>query len=177
MKRFISVILLLAIAANAAGFIIAFHINRESCYTNAMADIKSRDSEDAVILKINLEPDGLLPEDLERIKAHEIRYKGRMYDISREFTRNDTLFIYCLPDEEEDDLIAGFVRIIDDLTSEKKKNPVNNTNPVKLINFETNLLTLNLPVPVYYTGLPVRYITGHYKPVDPAVPHRPPELT
>lgn len=47
-------------------------------------------------------------DEFERVNGHEIKYYGNMYDIYQEEIKGDTLFIYCLSDENEDKLDEAF---------------------------------------------------------------------
>ncbi len=49
--------------------------------------------------------------DLVRVEKHEIRYKGKMYDILREESVGDVTIFYCLRDHKEEMLISGFKKV------------------------------------------------------------------
>ena len=47
-----------------------------------------------------------------RVDDHEVRVKGKMYDVARVETTRDSVRIYCLYDEKEDSLIALCTELI-----------------------------------------------------------------
>lgn len=50
--------------------------------------------------------------DVEWLNESELTYSGKMYDIIKQETRNDTTILYCLNDEKEDILNKVFAEII-----------------------------------------------------------------
>jgi hypothetical protein len=47
-----------------------------------------------------------------KVDEHEIKVNGKMYDISRIEKAGDTLLVYCLHDEAEDNLLAFLNKIL-----------------------------------------------------------------
>lgn len=41
-----------------------------------------------------------------KVEDHEVKVGGKMYDIARIRIKDDSVYVYCLHDEKEDDLIA-----------------------------------------------------------------------
>lgn len=70
-----------------------------------------------------------------RVGDDEMKWKGKMYDISRTQRRGDQIIVYCLHDENEDNLLVLLNSILKNASKDKK--PV----PSSLLGF------LNLAVP------------------------------
>lgn len=55
------------------------------------------------LIKININSSSYNDDDIyDRVNDKEFSYYGRMYDIYKEDVSNDTLYLYCVSDENED---------------------------------------------------------------------------
>jgi len=94
---------------NTMGYYFVFRINQSFIRSEVKGIIKSGCLEaNYTLLKI-VKP-GSNP-DFKKTETDEFTYLGRMYDVVREWTKNDTTFYYCINDKQEDQLITGFQTI------------------------------------------------------------------
>lgn len=84
-----------------------------------------------------------------KVEDHEVMVDGKMYDIARVQMRSDSVFVYCLHDEKEDDLLI----LVDYLVScpVTKKDSI----PGVVMRF----LSLTFLIPSTHFGLPERSLT------------------
>lgn len=57
----------------------------------------------------------------EKVDNHEIRWQGKMYDVVSASLANGKLVIRCIPDEKENNLMAGFLQQVKDKMGDKKQ--------------------------------------------------------
>lgn len=58
-----------------------------------------------------------------KVEEHEIKVAGKMYDISRVLEKNGKVFIYCLHDKAEDNLLAFLDKILSLPLKDKNTSP------------------------------------------------------
>jgi hypothetical protein len=73
------------------------------------------------------------------IEEHEIKIGGKMYDIARTTELNDLIYVYCLHDEKEDNLLALIEHIVSSPLKDK------NSIPGSVMQF----LSLSFLIPVW----------------------------
>jgi hypothetical protein len=57
------------------------------------------------------------------LEENEIRYKGKMYDIYKKFEKDDTIILYCICDDKENNLDKAFSVYIQNLTTKNSPQP------------------------------------------------------
>ena len=101
------------IILNTFGSVALFYYNKKSIKKEMKALLRSNPPLDKlVIIKVSNEKKGY-----QRIDKYEFMLKGKMYDIIKEETRNDTIVFHCINDTKEDELIASFSGLINDNTN------------------------------------------------------------
>ena len=149
MKRILSIFLVLLIVFNTGGyFFVYFQLGN---YFKQIAFNKINDYiplEKLELIKININSATYNDNDIyDRVNDKEFSYYGNMYDIYKEDIFNDTLFLYCVNDENEDIINNA----IDIYINEKKNDNSNSaiTNIIKtfitiaLAPNETNYYSIN----------------------------------
>jgi len=58
-----------------------------------------------------------------RVEDHEIKVDGKMYDIARIETAGETLHVYCVHDEDEDNLLSFLDAVLNNIQQDKKPVP------------------------------------------------------
>jgi hypothetical protein len=113
-KKPISILLIFLITFNAGGyFFIYFQLEnhfKQKAY-NKINDVIPIEELELIKLPRN----GTYIKDqsqFNRLGNKEILYYGKMYDIYKEVTLNDTLYLYCLNDENEDIIEKAFAEYI-----------------------------------------------------------------
>lgn len=101
MRRLFSSFLLIVILANFAGgytyFVIrALHIKHE-----IQALLRSLPDESLEVISLSIHEFNRV-----RVEEHEVKVNGKMYDIARIKQEGDTLHIFCVHDEAEDNLLS-----------------------------------------------------------------------
>jgi hypothetical protein len=93
--------------AHFAGFYIYFFVQLKQVREEMRAQLKQMPADKLELIKLSIS-------DFEKAKVeeHEIKVSGKMYDISRIEKVGDTLFVYCLHDEAEDNLLAFLDKIL-----------------------------------------------------------------
>jgi len=141
LKKVLSIFLVLLIVFNTGGyFFIYFQLGN---YFKQIAFNKINDFvplEKLELIRININSDAYNDDDIyDRVNDKEFSYYGNMYDIYKEDISNDTLFLYCVSDENEDIINNA----IDIYINEKKNDNSNSaiTNIIKI--FITIALTPN----------------------------------
>ncbi|MEI6456384.1 MAG: hypothetical protein WCO93_08850 [bacterium] len=107
MKKVAALILLLIFLFNSMGYYFLFEVNRALVKREMTAYMK-RTGIKLSILKIS---NPVHNPDFKRIDKREFLYQGRMYDILKEVKQGAVTVFYCIHDEKEQNLIAGFKRV------------------------------------------------------------------
>jgi hypothetical protein len=144
LRRLISIFLILLVAFNAGGYFFVY-FQLENCFKqvafNRINDYMP--IEDLELIKINLNS---INESFERVEDREFTLNGKMYDIYQEYVSNDTLYLYCVNDENEDMMHSAFASFIN-----SKKNDTPNSaisNIIKI--FITIALVPNIEKDILY---------------------------
>jgi hypothetical protein len=113
MKRIPALVLLAVLLVNAAGFYVYYVIELQRIHSAMRAHLRTLP--DHALTRLSLTPQGyrnaLVEED-------EIRVSGDMFDVGRVKITADSIIVYALHDEREDDLIG----LVNDIIS-KPFNP------------------------------------------------------
>jgi hypothetical protein len=67
----------------------------------------------------------LTPEEFKtaRVEYHEIKVDGKMYDIARIQTIDEALHVYCVHDEEEDNLLTFLNAVLNNIQNDRQSIP------------------------------------------------------
>lgn len=92
---------------NAAGFYVYYALQLQRIHSEMREALKFLpDSELEVLVVSNTDYKNFLVDD------HEVKVKGKMYDIARITFSKDSVKVFCVHDENEDDLFALLSEII-----------------------------------------------------------------
>jgi hypothetical protein len=139
LKRIISIFIVLLIVFNTGGyFFIYFQLES---YFKQIAFNRINEFlplEELQLIKIAKSSTEFSNSDIyDRKNEKEFSYYGNMYDIFKEDITNDTLFLYCVSDENEDIIHNAFASYI----NEKK----NDNKSTAVINIIKIFITIALP--------------------------------
>jgi hypothetical protein len=124
LKKLISIFLVLLIAFNAGGYFFVY-FQLENCFKqvafNRINDYMP--IENLELIKINLNSINC---NFERIEDKEFTLNGKMYDIYQENISNDTLYLYCVNDENEDMMHSAFASFINAKKNDTPNSAISN---------------------------------------------------
>jgi hypothetical protein len=110
MKKVIPLLLATIFLFNTMGYFIVFKWAEYSVKTAMKTLIHSVDKKDLTQLKISRsEVEGLEWHD----SGKEVKYKGHMYDVASVSGSKEGIIIYCISDDDEDELAVGLEDHID----------------------------------------------------------------
>lgn len=120
MKRLISILLVMMLIFNSAGYVLVFYqlkkYFKKEAFSKLEKYINPADLTTIVVSKYQYENED---ENFYFVEPHEIKYFGKMYDIARtEFTA-DSIRIYALNDENEDNLHELFAQFFSRTLNDK----------------------------------------------------------
>lgn len=118
MKRFHAYIFLLILAINLVGGYLYFGIRIMHLHEEKRASLRMKDVSELEVITLSLEQfKSVLVED------DEMELNNKMYDIARTEVNDDTIIVYCLHDEDEDNLLSLLDTILSNSTKDKKPVP------------------------------------------------------
>lgn len=89
-----------------------FHIQRSQVRKEVKLRIKQGvPEEQMLIFRFSTAAPGL--QNLQWENPHEFRFRGRMYDVVRQHTANDSIYLYCIDDQQETRLFATLSELVD----------------------------------------------------------------
>lgn len=111
--------MLLVFLLNGAGFYVYYIIQLQQIRKEMREALKLIPDHDLEILKLTKK------QFLQaRVEDHEVRVNGKMYDIARVKLQGETVLVYCLHDEMEDNLLAFLNEIVGKPLKDKTPRPV-----------------------------------------------------
>lgn len=128
MKRIISIFLVLLIVFNAGGYLFVYfqlvnHFKQVSF--NKINDFIPE--KELLLIKIAVNSSDYTNEDVyDRVEDREFKYYGKMHDIFQEELKNDTLYLYCVSDENEDIIHNAFATYVNDKKNDNQNKPILN---------------------------------------------------
>ena len=144
MKKALSLLLLTIFMYNLIGYTAVVYYSQKDLKRRIKENIFTflKDSELEVFSINQSEP---FPENFNFIDEHEFSFKGKLYDIVRQSTSDDTVFLYCINDENEEEIIEKYKEFIEDNLDELAEDK-SELNCFKLINLEVqpDIAVLNL---------------------------------
>lgn len=103
---------------NTCGYVLLYW-NLKKVYKHSMFS-KIEKGEIKAELKELIIPNNLMGSSrFVRIESREIKYDGKMYDIIKEYSRNDSIHFFCINDENEDFLDRFFLETVESNTNKK----------------------------------------------------------
>lgn len=134
MKRLASIVFLLILFLNLVGAYVYFGVRMVQIRKEMRAELRQMDESelDKIILTIKEYKEALVEDD-------EMELNNRMYDIARTELQGDRIIVYCLHDENEDNLLVLLDSILSN--SSKDKKPI----PSSLLGF-VNLISLPIHI-------------------------------
>ncbi len=110
LKILIYILIVLSLLFNAVGNMIAFMALRSSAWAESKARIEMDvPAGELVLFSIPKCSNHCNLPDVEDGQM-EFSYSGTMYDVIRRYETSDSVFIECLRDEQEEELIEAFIR-------------------------------------------------------------------
>jgi hypothetical protein len=107
LKKVAPIFILIIFLFNSMGYYFLFEVNRAMVKREMSARLK-RDGVKLTILSI---ADPSKDQNFKRIESREILYHGKMYDVLKEVRREGVTLFYCIHDEKEQNLLAGFKKV------------------------------------------------------------------
>jgi hypothetical protein len=164
MKKGLSVFILCLFLAHFAGFYVYFFIQLTQVRQEMRAQLKHLPADQLQLIKLSNEE-----YKKAKVDEHEIKVDGKMYDIARMYTEADTIFIYAIHDEAEDNLLAFLDRILS--VPLKDKSAPNQILKFTTLTFIVPALLQHNPsrcvIPVAETGYLASHITFIQLPDSP----------
>jgi len=128
MKMKIPGIIAFILLFQSVGYFIVFEIRQAIIHEQTKERIEKNIPDcELVIFKISLNAKSDHKTTLQRINKKEFRFHNRMYDIVRQKTCNDTVWYYCISDEEETTLFSD----LDSLIKQQQESNPNHKNQQK----------------------------------------------
>ena len=107
MKRIASILILGVMLVNGAGFYMYYAVQLSSIRREMRAALKHTPDRQLQILKLTRSQFANARKD-----EHEVRFNGKMYDVVRVKPKDDVLWVYCIHDEKEDNLLTFIQEIV-----------------------------------------------------------------
>lgn len=113
LKRLISILLVIMLIFNSAGYIIVFYQLKKYIKKEALSKLENYiNPEDLTTIVISKHQFENEDDNFFFVEPHEIKYFGKMYDIARIEHTADSVRIHALSDENEDNLHELFAQFI-----------------------------------------------------------------
>jgi hypothetical protein len=107
LKKAAASFLLFIFLFNSMGYYFLFEVNRALVKREMTAQMQ-RSGVKLSILRIS---DPVRNPDFKRLDKREFLYQGKMYDILKEVKKGAVSIFYCIHDEKEQKLLAGFKKV------------------------------------------------------------------
>lgn len=101
MKKPVAIFILVTLLFNGAGFYVYYALQLKQIRIEMRAALKFIPENKLEVLKLTRTTFTLFKKE-----ENEILFEGEMFDIARVICKNDSVFVYCLRDEKENNLIA-----------------------------------------------------------------------
>lgn len=118
MKRSASYIFLFILLLNLVGGYLYFGVRMMHIHDKKRAELKTKDVSELEVITLSLKEfrKALVGDD-------EIELDDKMYDIARTEKKGDSIIVYCLHDEDEDNLLSLLDSILSNSSKDKKPVP------------------------------------------------------
>ncbi len=148
--------LLSILAVNSAGFYIYYVLQLRQIHAEKREQIKRLPDDALQILKLTASE-----YQKARVDEHEVKVDGKMYDISRVEIKDNSVWVYCLHDADEDNLIALLAKVISVPLKDKS------SMPVSILQFlSLSFITSNHTIDFYNSSKIVVPKTGYQLPLS-----------
>lgn len=149
MKKYLTFFILVLFLFNIFGYYVPYLLLRSEIHTEMRRKLEGT-SEDKALTKLTFSLKGKSEKVEWKEEGKEFRYKDEMYDIVKTVMHKDSITYLCLRDEDEENLIYNFSKLIKDnlgnnskskniTVKELSKYHFNNSNkiyiPVKRLQF------------------------------------------
>jgi hypothetical protein len=127
-KRPASIVFLLILLLNLLGSYVYFGVRTVQIHKEMRAELREKDESELekIVLSLKEFKKALVEED-------ELELNDRMYDIARTEIQGDSIIVYCLHDENEDNLLVLLDSILSNSAKDKKPVPSSLLSFVNLI--------------------------------------------
>jgi hypothetical protein len=117
-KKIIGILFLSVLLLQVAASYVYFIVRLSSIRSEMREQLKHIPDEELTLLTLS-------PEEFRKAKVddHEVKVNGRMYDIARIVVQKDTILVYALHDEAEDNLMALLNEMVKRSSKDKKPVP------------------------------------------------------
>ena len=123
MKKTFSIFLILSFLFNAAGYLLIYSLLQSHLKEIAEENISTgRLVNKVLILAFSKTDINEVLSELRFLDKKEFSYKGKMYDVIKKECVNDSIYFYCLPDADEDELNLAFNKNFDGDEQNSDKN-------------------------------------------------------
>jgi hypothetical protein len=140
-KRPASITFLLILLLNLVGGYVYFGVRLVQIHKEMRAELRQKDDSELekIVLPIKEYKKALVEDD-------EMELNDRMYDIARTEIKGDSIIVYCLHDENEDNLLVLLDSILTNSSNDKKPVPSSLLDFVNLISipiqFDNNTIEI-----------------------------------
>lgn len=118
MKRSTSIFLVFTFLAYFAGFYIYFVLRLNQIHQEMRSQLRYLPAEQLQIIKLSFSA-----YQKARVEDDEIEVDGEMYDIARVDQSQDSVVVYCIHDEAEDNLLSFLDTVLKNASQDKKPIP------------------------------------------------------
>ncbi len=118
MKKILGIVLLSILLLQVAGSYLYFVVRLSGIRQEMREQLKHKPAEQLTMLT-------LTPEEFQKAKVdnHEVKVNGKMYDIARIVVSENSVLVYALHDEAEDNLLALLDELVRRSSHDKKPVP------------------------------------------------------
>ena len=171
MKKTLSIFLVFSFIFNATGYLLIFSLLQIQLKEIAKKNFYANKLENKIIT-FSFSKTGL-NKDLHALRffdENEFSYRGKMYDVVAKKCANDSIYFYCVPDIDEDELNQVFNKSFDSDEKDNKNSPTQNLLQNIL---QDCILSNNPPLPphfkktVYYTNNSIPALFNIYEVTTP----------
>jgi hypothetical protein len=133
-KRPASITFLLILLLNLVGGYVYFGVRLVHIRKEMRAELRQKDDSELekIVLPIKEYKKALVEDD-------EMELNDRMYDIARTEIQGDTIIVYCLHDENEDNLLVLLDSILNNASNDKKSVPSSLLSFISLISLPVHI--------------------------------------
>lgn len=117
MKRVFAIFLASLLIFNMLGGIVIFMIFKSPLGNSPIQRSRFSDKVEITILRLSANPDHSDTE-YRFLDKHELKFNGKMYDIITKVRTEDSLFVYCIEDETESNILNAITILFKETDNE-----------------------------------------------------------
>jgi hypothetical protein len=118
-RRALAIFILSILLINTAGFYVYYAVQLRQIHTEMRQALRLRPDDQLEVLRLTKKKYAEV-----RVDEHEVKVNGKMYDIARVKVSDDSVIVYALHDEKEDNLLALMGEIISKPLKDRSSMPV-----------------------------------------------------